>query len=236
MVREAHHSRRMSIPIVLERGPKSKRFVAYSVDWPGWSRGAKTADAAVETLETYRGRYRDVARRAGLLADFDAGGPLEIAEERIGTPSVDFWAISFSASSTEHDVLPEALLERRLGLLRAAWALFDDVATRVSPELRKGVRGGGRERDEIVRHVMRVESLDFARQVGLRYEEETAPIATEARPPHREAYVAAIRDYNAGRVAKRMRSWTLPFLIRHSAFHTLDHAWEMQDRDLSPGR
>jgi hypothetical protein len=30
-----------------------------------------------------------------------------------------------------------------------------------------------------------------------------------------------------------MRSWNLPFLIRHSAFHTMDHAWEMQDKDLS---
>jgi hypothetical protein len=30
-----------------------------------------------------------------------------------------------------------------------------------------------------------------------------------------------------------MRSWTLAFLIRHSAYHTLDHAWEMEDRDLT---
>lgn len=225
----------MAIPIVLERGPKSKRYVAYSIDWPGWSRGAKTGEAAVSALEAYRDRYREVARRAGLAADFDKGGPLEIAEERIGTPSVDFWAISFSGSATEQDPMPDDLLERRLGLLRAAWSLFDDIARRVSPELAKGPRGGGRERDEIVRHVMRVESLDFASGVGLRYAEETAPIAAAARKPYRDAYVEAIRDYNAGRVEKRMRSRTLPFLIRHSAFHTLDHAWEMEDRDLTPG-
>jgi hypothetical protein len=30
-----------------------------------------------------------------------------------------------------------------------------------------------------------------------------------------------------------MRTWTLPYLIRHSAFHTLDHAWEMEDKDLT---
>jgi hypothetical protein len=82
---------------------------------------------------------------------------------------------------------------------------------------------------------MRVESLDFASGVGLHYDEDTAPIAAAARGPYRDAYVAAIRDYNAGKVEKRMRSRTLPFLIRHSAFHTLDHAWEMQDRDLTPG-
>jgi hypothetical protein len=235
MVRAGDNSG-MPIPIVLERGPKSKKFVAYSVDWPGWSRGAKTGEAAVATLESYRDRYREVARRAGLERDFDAGGPLEIAEERVGTPSVDFWGISFSASSTEQDPLADDLLERRLGLLRAAWDLFDDTATSVSAELQKGPRGGGRERDEIVRHVMRVESLDFASGVGLRYEEETAPIEAAARKPYRDAYVDAIREYNAGRVEKRMRSRTLPFLIRHSAFHTLDHAWEMQDRDLTAGR
>jgi hypothetical protein len=42
-----------------------------------------------------------------------------------------------------------------------------------------------------------------------------------------------MRAYNAGEVARRMRSWTLPFLVRHSAFHTLDHAWEMEDKDLT---
>ena len=42
-----------------------------------------------------------------------------------------------------------------------------------------------------------------------------------------------MRAYNAGEVERRMRNWTLPFLIRHSAYHTLDHAWEMEDKDLS---
>jgi hypothetical protein len=236
MVREEHHAGCMPIPVVLERGPKAKRFVAYSVDWSGWSRGAKTGEAAVETLEQYRDRYREVARRAGLERDFDAGGPLEVAEERVGTGSTDFWGISFSASATERDVLADDLLDRRLALLRAAWALFDDVAERVSPEMRKGVRGGGRERDEIVRHVMRVESLDFARQVGIMIDEDAPPIAAAARPAYRAAFVEGMRAYNAGEVEKRMRSWTLPFVIRHAAFHTLDHTWEMQDKDLTPRR
>ena len=51
----------MAIRTVLERGTKGKRFVAFAVDWPGWSRGAKTADGALETLEAYRERYRPVA-------------------------------------------------------------------------------------------------------------------------------------------------------------------------------
>jgi hypothetical protein len=32
---------------------------------------------------------------------------------------------------------------------------------------------------------------------------------------------------------KRMQSWILTFLLRHTAFHVMDHAWEMEDKDLS---
>ena len=124
-------------------------------------------------------------------------------------------------------------LDRKLTILRACWTYFDDVAARVSPELRRGPRGGGRSRDEIIRHVMRVESLDFAKQVGLLVPDDGVVVAAAARPAYRDAYVAAMRAYNAGEVTRRMRSWTLPFLIRHSAFHTMDHAWEMEDKDLS---
>jgi hypothetical protein len=38
-------------------------------------------------------------------------------------------------------------------------------------------------------------------------------------------------DYHAqGKLAGK---WPLRYLIRHTAFHTLDHAWEMEDKDLT---
>ncbi len=114
---------------------------------------------------------------------------------------------------------------------RRAGRYFDGVAARVSPEMRKGPRGGGRDRDRIIRHTIRTESEDFAKQVGIRIPEEGA-LSPDGLRRHREAYPAAMRAYNAGEVTRRMRSWTLPFLIRHSAYHTLDHAWEMEDKDL----
>ena len=52
----------MPVRTVVERGPKDKKVVAFALDWPGWSRGAKTADVALATLESYRLRYRPVAR------------------------------------------------------------------------------------------------------------------------------------------------------------------------------
>jgi hypothetical protein len=216
---------------VLERGPKGKRAVAYSLDWPGWSRGAKTPELALERLEAYRSRYRPIAIAAGMGDEFDAAGPLEVIEETVGTGSTDFWAISFSPSSSEQGSMTEADLERGITVLQACWTYFDDVAARVSPELRKGPRGGGRERDHIIRHVIRNESEDFATRVGLRIPENAA-LTPEGLRDHRMTYVVAMRAYNAGE-GQRMKSWSLPFLIRHSAFHNLDHAWEMEDRDLS---
>src|SRR3954462_1797678 len=222
----------MPVRTVLERGPKGKRAVAFGVDWPGWSRGARSAELALEALESYRERYRPVARLAGMAREFDAAGPLEVVEDRVGTGSTGFRRISFSPSATEHGPLDEAELERGITLLRACWAFFDGVAARVSPEMRKGPRGGGRDRDRIIRHTVRTESEDFAKQVGIRIPEEAA-LTPDGLRQHRQAYVAAMRAYNAGEVKRRMRSWTLPFLIRHSAYHTLDHAWEMEDKDLS---
>ena len=222
----------MPVRTVIERGTKGKRSVAFSLDWPGWSRGAKSPELALETLESYRERYRPVAALAGMARDFAAAGPLEVVEDRVGTGSTDFWGISFSPSSTEHGPMGEAELERGITLLQACWAFFDGVAARVSPEMRKGPRGGGRDRDRIIRHTIRTESEDFAKQVGLRIPEEAA-LSPDGLRKHREDYVTAMRAYNAGEAEKRMRSWTLPFLIRHSAFHTLDHAWEMEDKDLS---
>jgi hypothetical protein len=221
----------MPVRTVVERGPKGKKAVAFAIDWPGWSRGAATADLAVATLESYRRRYRPIPQMAGMGKEFDSAGRLKVIEDRVGTGSTDFWGISFSPSSSELGPMAAAEIDRKIKLLRACWAYFDDVAARVSAEMRKGPRGGGRDRDKIIRHTIRTESEDFAKQVGLRIPEGAA-LSREGLAAHRRAYVAAMRAYNRGE-GKRMRSWTLPFLIRHSAYHVMDHAWEMEDKDLS---
>ncbi len=220
----------MSIRAVIQRGPKDKKSAAFAIDWPGWSRGGKTGEGALETLAAYRDRYRTVAAIAGLEAEFDAAGDLEVVEDHIGTPSTDFWGISFVASSFEQGPMPAEELERKLALLEACWAFFDSVYERVSPELQKGPRGGGRDRDEIFNHTLGNER-DFAKQIGV-LTEQGVQLTPEGRRQHRDNYVAAFREYNAqGKMAGRKS--TLPFLLRHTAYHLLDHAWEMEDKDLS---
>jgi hypothetical protein len=223
----------MPVRTVVQRGPKGRKAVAFAVDWPGWSRGAKTPEAALELLESYRERYRPIAVAAKLAKEFDAAGRLKVVEDRVGPGSTDFWGISFAPSDVEPEPMGDVELDRKITLLRACWKHFDAVGSRVSAEMRKGPRGGGRERDEIIRHVIRVESLDFAKRLGLREAEDSA-LTPKGLRDHRDEYVATMRAYNAGE-GKRMRSWNLPFLIRHSAFHTMDHAWEMEDKDLTAG-
>jgi len=222
----------MPVRTVIQHGPKGKRVAAFAIDWPGWGRGAKTPDEAVELLEAYRDRYRRVARYAGLESAFATAGELEILEDHVGVGSTDFWGISFAPSSFEQGPMPEDELERKLALLEAAWRFFDEVAERVSPEMLKGPRGGGRNRDEIVRHVLANEQGDLVGRVGV----VTPP--GEYRTPdslraHRGDYLAALRDYNAQGKMARGRNWTIALLLRHTAYHALDHAWEMEDKDLS---
>ena len=222
----------MTVRTVVQRGPKEKRVAAFAIDWPGWSRGAKAPDAAVELLETYRERYRPIAALAGLDAEFERAGDLEIVEDHVGKGSTDFWGISFAPSSFEMGPMTDDELERKLALLEAAWRFFDGAAARVSLELERGPRGGGRNRDEIVRHVVGNEQHDLARRVGVLPPPDTL-LSPEGMRSHRENFMAAMRDYNAEGKLVRGQNWTIPLLLRHTAFHALDHAWEMEDKDLS---
>lgn len=215
--------------VVLEIGPKGKRVVAVAPDWPGLSRGAKTAEDALERLRSYLPRYATVASLAGLASEFAADADLDVVETYSGTTSTDFWGISFAFSTFDRQALSRDELERELTLMRACWALFDDVRARVSAEMRKGPRGGGRDRDGIVRHVL-VAEQEWAKKLGVRTAPE-AMLTSEGLRAHRDAYCDAIRAFHAQ--GKSARTWPLRFLIRHTAFHTLDHAWEMEDKDLT---
>jgi len=118
----------------------------------------------------------------------------------------------------------------RLDLLRACWAYFDDVAARVSEELRPGSRSAGRSRDQIIRHVYANEPEQWSRKVGVRTERDVV-LSPNGLARHRQEFLDAIRAFNAE--GKPARTWPLQFLVRRTAHHVMDHAWEMEDRDLA---
>lgn len=220
------------IRVTLEIGPKDKKVVAVAPDWPGLERGAKTREDAIERLRSYIHRYSRVAKLAKLGAEFDALKNLDVIEQYPGTGSTDFWGISFAFSSIDQQAMSGVELERELTLMQACWSFFDEVRRRVSAEMQKGPRGGGRDRDHIVRHVLHTEQ-NWAKMIGV-LNAGDAILTGQGLKAHREAYCRAIRDYHLqGRPAGKMAKWPLRFLIRHTAFHTLDHAWEMEDKDLT---
>lgn len=219
-----------SIRVMIEKG-KKKRTVACAFDWPGWDRSAKTEEDALRVLDSYRPRYAKVAAAAGLSEDFGALGELAVIERQDGIGMTDYYGLSGKPAMPELDQMTKAECERKIALLRASWTYFDDVAAHVSPELRKGPRGGGRERDEIVRHVNGAEIVEFAPKVGVRTPLDARLDPKELRA-HRDAFAKAIRATNAlGPAAGKF--WTVQFLIRRCAWHMLDHAWELEDRDQS---
>lgn len=215
--------------VTVELGPKGKKVVAVAPDWPGLARGASTEAAALERLRSYLPRYRDVARLAGMDAAFAAAATVDVVERYPGTGSTDFWGISFAFSDFDRQTIGPDDLERDLVLMRACWRYFDDVRSRVSSDLRKGPRGGGRDRDHIVRHTL-VSEQDMAKKLDLQVPEGSM-VTEEGLASHRDAYCAAIRAYHLD--GRRARTWPLRYLIRHTAYHTLDHAWEMVDKDLT---
>jgi hypothetical protein len=218
--------------LTLEIGPKGKKVVAVAPDWPGLARGATTEAAAIERVRAYIPRYAPVTKLVGMEAAFATITGVEVVEHYPGTGSTDFWGISFAFSSIDQQPMADEALERELTLMRACWAFFDAVRSRVSAEMQRGPRGGGRDRDQIVRHTLATER-DWAKKLDVRPPQDTI-LTDEGLNAYRDAYCNAIRTLHAqGNLA---RTWPLRYLIRHTAFHTLDHAWEMEDKDLTGKR
>ena len=216
--------------VLIEEPTRGKRWVAVAADWPGLERGGKTEDQAVEKLAGYIARYLPIAKRARLGSELAKQTDLEIIGHYPGTGSTDFWGISFAPSPLDREPFDAPTFDRQARLLRAAWAEFDETAARVSAELRPGVRGGGRSRDRIVRHVLANEGGDFSRRVKEPSELDDL-LTPGGLADHRDRFVKAMRAWYAEGLP--LGKWTVPYLLRHTAYHVLDHTWEMQDRDLT---
>ncbi|MBV8297008.1 MAG: hypothetical protein JO085_09240 [Acidimicrobiia bacterium] len=183
---------------------------ACAVDWPGWVRRGKGADAALEALQAYAGRYAEAAG-----GRFEPG-PFEIVGRLTGDASTDF-GIPRQVGDWDYEPLPLKEASRLTEILGKCWAVFDRVVADAPSELRKGPRGGGRDRDPIVRHVRDAER-GYAPKLGARIPKDTG--WADAR----RILLEALRDPPAD------AKWPPRYMIRRLAWHVLDHAWEVQDR------
>jgi hypothetical protein len=211
-------------PVYLEVG--TKRVFACSVDWPGWCRSGKDEDAALKTLADYAGRYAAVADRAGKRFPKHTGDELDVVERVPGSATTEFGApgvvpLLDSAALTQHAA------HRMADLVVASWSVLDSVAAASPEQLRKGPRGGGRDRDKMLQHVLSAEAA-YARKIDVLHKEpelgDTAAIGAL-----RDAITAALRAARSGDPV-RENGWPPRYAARRIAWHGLDHAWEMEDR------
>lgn len=183
---------------------------ACAVDWPGWCRRGKGTQQALDALRDYAPRYLPVAGTDRLSTDFD------VIADIPGDATTDFGAPSVSGP-WDVEPLPAAEAERLTGLLEAAWSAFDRVVAAAPADLRKGPRGGGRDRDRVVDHVVEAER-SYGRKIGVRIPPRTS------WEEQRAAYARAVRAGAPG------GAWPARYAVRRLAWHVLDHAWEIEDR------
>jgi hypothetical protein len=214
------------IRIYLEVG--SKRAFAVSLDWPGWARPGKTPEAAIETLLEAGARYRRTVGAAarGLKVPENTSG-LDIVQRVKGDATTDFGAPS-KETRADREAIDAAEARRLEKIMRACWDAFDRaVAAAAGVELRKGPRGGGRDLDKIVEHVFEADA-GYLRSLGYRPPKEGD---TEAL---RETILSGFRARAKGEPpevpARSGRRWSPRYFVRRSAWHAVDHVWEIEDR------
>lgn len=210
------------LEVVTEAG--AKKVFASALAWPGWSRSAKTPENAIERLLEYAPRYAPVVKLAGL--DLSDAFDVEVVERLDGGSGTDFGVPS---RIHEPDTAPVTAAEaRRLAsLVEAAWTTFERVAAGAPAELRKGPRGGGRDRDKMVGHVIESDWY-YARELGLKLK-APKPDDRPAVEATRAAMLDVLRRPSDGSPVAG-RTWTPRYAARRIAWHAIDHAWEMEDR------
>ena len=93
--------------------------------------------------------------------------------------------------------------------------------------MRKGPRGGGRDRDELVEHLLVAEAA-YARRIGIKVARPERR-DTGATVPWRDQIEAALRRARSSEPTSTT-AWPPRYAARRIAWHTLDHAWEIEDR------
>jgi hypothetical protein len=205
--------------VYLEVG--DKRVFACAIDWPGWCRAGKDEQQALDALAAYADRYAPVAEAAGVKFPATAGKNLNVVERVKGSGSTDFGVPGVILERDSKHLTP-AQAKRLSALVEAAWEVFDGVVDKAPSALRKGPRGGGRDRDKIVDHILGAES-GYSRQIGPRLEQPTRDDA-KAVAKNRAELLEAIRHPQPN------VKWPSAYAARRIAWHVLDHAWEIQDR------
>jgi hypothetical protein len=220
-----------TVPVYLETG--DKRVFAAGLDWPGWARAGRDPDEALAALVAAGPRYASAVRKAApsFVAPADPS-ELEVVHRLKGGSGTDF---GVPGRSPEEDDRPigRAERERLAAILKGSWAAFDAAARAAhGVELRKGPRGGGRDLEKIIDHVREAEEA-YVVQFGAKRSviDRGSGDATARR---RVAILDVLATKASGKLLPEPsgvgKPWNARYFVRRTAWHVLDHAWEIEDR------
>jgi hypothetical protein len=220
-----------SLDVYLEVG--QKRVLAGALDWPGWCRGGRDEESALQALLDYGPRYAQVLHAAGIrfrapdrVSDFIVGERLK------GNATTDFGVPGLAPSADSEPVKP-AQRKRLEKILQTCWQALDESFKAASGKpLRKGPRGGGRDLDDILRHVLEAEA-GYLSQLGGKLPKEQIGEREPTRQAILETLAASARGEIPSRGPRGGLRWSPRYFVRRAAWHTLDHVWEIEDRTLS---
>lgn len=221
-----------SIDIYLEVG--QKRVFAGALDWPGWCRSGRDEEGAIQALLDYGPRYARILEGTSLAFEAPADiAAFKVLERLKGNMTTDFGAPDMAPAADEAP-FGEDDFQRAKTLLEAFWRALDEAVHQAEGiELRKGPRGGGREADQIVRHVLEADASYLSKIGGKRKKTEEESLEAEnarLREAILEALATAAREGIPAVGPRGGSRWTARYFVRRSAWHVVDHVWEIEDR------
>jgi hypothetical protein len=145
----------------------------------------------------------------------------DIDERLKGNATTDFGAPGIPTKA-ESKPFSAQQISRMRDLLEACWTYLDRVIAKAPAELRKGPRGGGRDRDVMFDHVLGAE-MEYAKRIGVRLKQPDGRDTAAVRA-FRKAILAGVDKPSP------QSKWPVPYAVRRTAWHALDHAWEIEDR------
>lgn len=221
-----------SFEVFIETG-KKKVFTG-AINWPGWSRSGKDEGKALQALIDYGPRYAHVLLNKDIEFQVPAGlEDLTVTERQPGNSTTDFGAPAVMLAADEVPV-DQLDYEHFRKVLQACWQAFDLAVQRAADkELRKGPRGGGRDLEKIINHVIDGDR-GYLSRLAWKHKKGGGNDLVDELSRMRQAILDALEAAVDGKLPERGPRggiiWKPRFFVRRVAWHVLDHAWEIEDR------
>ena len=220
------------IDVYLETG--NKRVFAGAIDWPGWCRSGQDEESALQALVESGPRYARILRATQLEFKSPAEpSAFSVVERLEGNATTDFGAPA-RAPSVDAEPAREKELQRFESILKACWKAFDSaIKSAHGKELRKGPRGGGRELERIIQHVLEADG-GYLSSLGWKVKQIDMADLSKALQRRRKEILEGLTASAHGEISARgprggLR-WTPRYYVRRAAWHVVDHIWEIEDR------